>query len=511
MATLTEKPELENSAIIEGIGPIRGPFTVPIPEGGGVVEFLGDQGVGKSTALRTINKLLGGDDDISVNDDCQKGQAKGFGCVLTVGKSTRRTGQAVFQILEGRFSIADLADPGIADPAAADRHRIKALVQLSGAHANPSLFDELVDPDDRAEVLKPESLRKDDLVTMAAAIKRDLESAARKAEDTAENLDGQSRAKRTTQEGIDMDAECKASVLQAALEEAIREESSLKVKVQAHEEASRVTANAQRSLAESEAEYVGPTVEAAKDAEVAAFDAQKEMGAEVQRVEQLLIVAKERFADARAAYSAAIASRHAAESHTKTLAQWQATLDKGVPVRPDESELLAATDSVTKAREAIEQGALIRQAKAQLEEANDHARAAGAHRKKADSFRNAAKRTDDVLSEIVARCSDTLRVGTGRHAGRLVLNTDRGVELFAELSEGEKCEQALLVAIKALPQGVGELTIPQEFWQGLSDNTRARVVGVLKRHKIVAYTARPTNDSDLRAEVYVANGKDGAH
>lgn len=512
MSSVAESTELENGQhmdeiTIKGIGPIREVFTLPFPDEGGVIEIHGNQGVGKSTILRTVNRMTGGGDDLSVNDDCSKGEAAGFGVTLTLGKSARIKGAVAFAVLDDRFPLRDLADPGIADPDAADRHRIKALVKISGVPADVSQFDAVIDPADRAEILKPDTLKKDDFVAMAASIKRDLEAAARNAENVAENLEGKSQASKAAADGADLEGEADSAKLSAALEEAIRYEQKLQGQATAHANAKAAAKQASDRVAELEAEYDGLSVATAQQFEADEKNMLATIDVEVKEIEAKLIEARDRQTDRRNRVARCIAATKAAEHHADTIAKWRAQIDKSIPLSPDESERTNALDQVVAARLAIEAGALIRQAREQLAAAKEHTVNAGRYRKRAESLRNAAKGTDEVLSAIVSKCSDTLRVGTGKHSGRLVLDTDRGEELFAELSEGERAEQALLVAIKAVGNG-GVITIPQVFWDGLSETTRARLHAKCQEFAIRAYAAT-VSTGPLRARLFGVNG--GGH
>ena len=125
-----------STGTLKNIGPLE-TLTFPIPEAGGVVVFHGRNGSGKSTALRAIDTTVSGKGKVSVRDGTLKGEIDAFGVRVSLARSIRRTGEAEVVSLEGRFSVADLVDPGMKDPDAADAKRIKALVQLSGARPTP--------------------------------------------------------------------------------------------------------------------------------------------------------------------------------------------------------------------------------------------------------------------------------------------------------------------------------------------------------------------------------------
>ena len=106
--------------------------------------FRGRNGVGKTKTLEAIDALVSGRGKVSVKDGALRGEVQGLGVKLTVARSTRRSGELEVVSLEGRLSVADLIDPGLVSPEAADAKRIKALVQLSGQKPDMALFHGLV-------------------------------------------------------------------------------------------------------------------------------------------------------------------------------------------------------------------------------------------------------------------------------------------------------------------------------------------------------------------------------
>lgn len=179
-----------SGGVIENIGPIER-VTFPCPEGGGLVVFRGRNGSGKTTALQAVEAAVTGKGKLPLADEAEesndRGTVEAHGVTLTIGKSTRRKGEADVTSLEGRLSVADLVDPGIADPDAADLRRIKALVGLSGAQAEPARFAEIVGGLAELEKLvSPDALKQGDLVSLAGAVKRGLESVARTVEQRAD-------------------------------------------------------------------------------------------------------------------------------------------------------------------------------------------------------------------------------------------------------------------------------------------------------------------------------------
>lgn len=481
---------------IQNVGPIEH-LRLPLPAGG-VVVLRGRNGRGKSTALEAIDAAAGAKRSLSVRDRQLRGEVSAFGAKITIGRSTRRSGEAEVHTLEGKFSVADLVDPGLIDHAAADARRLKALVQLSGAKPDPTLFYDLLGgPERMAELVSPAALESDDLVAMAARIKRDLEAKARASEETAENFAARAKAAREAVSDVDLDAESDPAALQAALEAAVREDGRLRAGRSAYLAARESTAAAKRQLSHAEAQYAGPTLERASFNEEQLKSLVSEAEATVQEIAAQLRAAEEEFALARNDYAAAISARKQAEHHAAVTKQLIDQIEASAPPNPSDAEIDAAAGAVTQARQAVEQGALIRRAREQIAAAEQAEAEQQTAERMGARLREAAKGTDDVLTALVGRLGSALRV----EAGRLVLDTTRGETYFAELSHGERWRLALDVAIDAVGSG-GELTIPQDAWEGLDPINRRAIADHLAATGVVAYTAEATADEELTAMVY---------
>ena len=154
---------------ITNVGPIeRASF--PFIREGGVIVLRGPQGAGKSITLDALNAAATGKGRVPVKDGELRGEVNAFGVTMTIGKSTRRSGEPEVVSLEGKLSAADLVDPGIAAPEAADARRIKALIQLANVKPSAELFHKLIQGgrEEFEKLVTPATLESDDLVVMAA-------------------------------------------------------------------------------------------------------------------------------------------------------------------------------------------------------------------------------------------------------------------------------------------------------------------------------------------------------
>jgi DNA repair exonuclease SbcCD ATPase subunit len=175
---------------ISDIGPVEH-VSIPVPESGGVVVLKARNGRGKTNTLQAVETIATGKGSLSVRDGALRGEVSGWGAKVTVGRSTRRTGELEVYTLEGKLSIADLVDPGLKSDEAADARRIRALASLTADKVDASRFFELLGGKDAfLEIVSPSAMEGDDWVAVADKIKRDIEREARKEEALAEHADG---------------------------------------------------------------------------------------------------------------------------------------------------------------------------------------------------------------------------------------------------------------------------------------------------------------------------------
>ena len=255
-----------NEITLEDIGPIKD-LRIEVSEQGGVYVLVGVNGAGKTKALDAVQALASGTGRIEQRDGAARGEISGFGATLRVARRLSRLGELECASLEGRFSIADLVDPKINDPLAADAKRIKALIQLTGdATAEASLFYNLVGGQTEFDrLIDKDSLSTDDLVRMAAQIKRDLETKSRALESQAERDFTKADAARCFGEGVDLNSPHDSKALADALSTADRNDARLRAEYKAAIEDQKKRADAVKAFDEIKKGYVGKSVADAKD------------------------------------------------------------------------------------------------------------------------------------------------------------------------------------------------------------------------------------------------------
>lgn len=488
---------MSNTIEIENIGAVK-TLRMEIPPEGGLLVLQGGQGVGKSTTLRAIDSVLQGNGSLDKRDGSIEGKISAFGVTISVKKSTRRTGELEVESLSGRLSLDELIDPGLADPTAADAKRIKALVQLAGAQADPTIFYELVGGEAEFKRIVGDQSKESDLLKLAGVVKRKIQEAAREVESAADKAAGSARAFRESASKVEETEAIDPAKLQADLESAIANESALKQAAKSGAELVKNAAEAREQSAKAEASYEGKSVE----------DATKDHDAEVIKVREAEAKVDELLKQLQAAESAVEEAKRAefqsrikvdqAKNHFRSLESWRQLVAGAESLNvPDEATIAQATQKVAEARAAIETQALVRKAiddRASAEQADMQYHSLAS---RATNLREAAAKVDDKLSEVVGKLDCPLRV----RDSRLTIETDRGQELFSDLSTGERIMVAVPIAAAYLPRD-GILTISQSFYGEIQPANRRLLHETLKKNGVTALTAEATDDPELCASVF---------
>lgn len=483
---------------IDDLGPIHH-ASIPVPAGGGVVVMIGPNGCGKSHVVHAVEALTSKAGRIVTRDGAPRGEISAFGATLRVAQKLSRLGTLEVQHLDGKFNISDLVDPQLKDPVPADRKRIKALIQLSGqGKANVEPFYTLVGGQEPfTELVSPSALETDDMVTMAEQIKREFERIARTCASSAEILYGQAEIARGAAAGVNINAPHDKTALDKALELAVVENSQLGERAKAAVQAAANAAQAKDALAKAKAEYKGLDVSTAS---YLSEEAGKKLSTrqstvdrlkrELEEAEGLLVLIK---------HEKELADRTLAAAQTKeaTVEEFRKLAEATIPPEVGLDDIEAANSRVEVARSAVETGILVRKAKEELEKAVGLKEDAVEAERKSILFREAAGSIDTVLSN----CVQGLGVPLAVSGGRLVTETDRGTELFADLSRGEQYKLAIGIAVKAVGPG-GIIPLPQEAWEGLDPSNRQIIAAEVENTGVIILTAEATDDPELGSMVF---------
>ncbi|MBC7076812.1 MAG: hypothetical protein H5T92_00650 [Synergistales bacterium] len=475
--------------LIENVGPIE-KLAIPLPEAG-VVVLRGRNGVGKSHALAAVDSLVSGRGKPPCRDGAVRGAVEGFGAKLTIGRSTRRLGEAEVITLEGRLDISQLVQPPIKDEEAADRQRIKALIQLSGQSADLQAFESILPENVSLGELVPPSEQDDDPVVLAGRLKRALEAEARRWEKVAE------------------EHKAEVSVVEKELGTAPQCDGELWLRITQHPDAVRAEAEmavaqalanvreleARQEMAARQAEQIAQAKKALAELEGGELVCPEKIDAEISELDEKIRKLEQALAAARERRAQLVRRREQASALQQQIAELRRIVSQEVSI-VDDAEIAKARDALEAARRAHAQVTdLIH--KAYLDKRIEELRKRVSEAEgRAAVFRDAAHATDDVLSSLVARVTRKLRVD----GGRLVCDTHRGTEPFGELSPGERWRIALEIAVEQLGKG-GIVTVPQEAWEALDPVNRSEIAAIARQVGVVILTAEADEHDDIHVEV----------
>jgi len=490
---------MSNHIEIKDVGP-NAHLVLPYLEDGGVVVLVGDNDRGKTEGLEAAKRLVGGKGKLTRRDGvATRGFVEGFGCRITVGASSRQSGECVAESLEGRFDLSDVIQPPVKDPAAADKVRTKAILALTGAKADPALFWSALPGGQEAfeAYVSADATSATDLVEMAARVKRDIEQAARREASQADHADGHAQGCREAAEGVDLTAPSDEAALTEEHDRLVRLEAQTEVQIRAGKEIERRAREAAEALEKHQAEYTGPSGD---EADSAVKDAQHQMDVAREALER----AQRDIAQARSDLEHAHSRADLAHQHEKLVKAWQEDIGRAAKhIFPADHVLDDVRRELVQAKEAVRSGVLIREASAKLRQAEEHEQKARAHRQASEVLRQAAKDTDAVLSEAVDVPGVT--IVDGRWATQ---DGERQV-FFADRSRGYRAKVAIDVAVdrlRVLGADRAILVLNQELWEGLDAKARIDIEAHARQRQVCIYTAEanrdPTDSGDVRAAVF---------
>lgn len=501
---------------LQNAGPVES-LTVPVQDEGCIIIIRGMNDCGKSESLKAFSRLLGSNEKIRKRYGSKRGFVEGLGARIDLMANARESGQCEAVSLEGSLDIGDLIDPGLKDPVAADKARIKALLTVRGVKAEINRFCPLVEfnKGDMTNWVSDGTLAATDLVDMAARLKKDFEKESRSLADYAKTADAGARAKRESADGLDLEAESDGEKLQGLLEAAITQEARTLTTRVGQVTAANKRDTAKRNLAEAEAGYKGPTLEEAEKEGGKIAELQDAAMTEVKAHRKALEAAVAEESRLETAYEICREKRKAASQHREAMAGWHETIESAANVKEvSNEELSEAVASVKKAREAVEHGVRIRDAQKALAEAEDLQGDANTLQTQADQLRDAAKGTTDVLAEAVQ--AGTLIPVTDDHGNfRFAVKSEHGDDrrtYYHDLGPGIRTAIAIketASCLRALDPGALKLALvvlPQPMWEGLDWEQREHVWKHVRQLGVNLITGECDKDKastgGIRAEVF---------
>lgn len=481
----------ENEIQVKDVGPIEALSLEAKP--GTITVLHGPNGSGKSQFLNAADALASGHGKITSRDGTVGGYAEGWGARIKVSRSgaNRRSGELSTVAVEDRLNIAQLIDPGIKDPVAADARRLRALIHIAGAEPDIERFIEASEGDADAirKAVHVETREKGDIVEMASAFKRDCEKAAREHESQAAKYRQEAESLEAANDGIDLDAPHDADQLQGQWREADRRATELRDRRQMALNRAERQRQAREKIEAIRAEYDGPSVEHARDALEEASNNRFNQQEVVDRLQERLADAQRELDELSSREREAKGELAAAKSVEQTIASWQEQLDADAEEIPSEQDVADAEQAAQEASNAVEEGVRVREAHRRRAEAELRRQGAQDWSDGAVIYRDAAQVTEQVLSDIVSEMGGPFHVDDEMRL--IVEHPRRGQCYFAELSPGEAWTMAIDVAVEAHRRqgGPGFLAIPQEAWEALDPANRRTLANVVAQTDLVVLAA----------------------
>lgn len=484
---------------VENVGPIK-QLTVKL-QGYGVTVLSGPNGVGKSIFLDSMAAIAAGERGIPLRNGAARGNIDGLGVHVTLTpKSTRVAGEFDVANLEGKLNLATLVDPGIKDPVAADKRRIKALIALTGVEASRHLFEGRPEfpPDEFELIVQQDTLACDDLVEMAGKIARDYHSAAREWERMGKRDLASAEAIREELAGIDLEAESDADKLQEAYIAAQQAYSRASQQMKERDAFCQEALEAQQELARWDArdssldEATAKLSLAALKREGTLLETQRlSLLQQLAEVDKSIKVNAANIKTAEANVTIAAAEAGCRERCKKVIERYQAAPEIT-------GELLAEKQAAFfAAREAMEQGVRVRDAKNKSTQIATLMASAEQRNLRAEKLRAAAAATDLVLCDSI--CTNAVKIVTSGEAGvtKRVLAFSETQNIWVpyhELSATEKWKLAIDIGVDTVGED-GLLFIPQEAWEGVDVWNRAFIDTHSKQKHVFILTAEATRDA----------------
>lgn len=484
-------------------GPIKR-FSCEVPKGGGVVVLQGRNGIGKSALLDGIQTRLDGKGapPVQVRDGAVKGEVEAFGGILRIGNKTNHLGELEFTTLEGRLHPSDIVDPNLKDEEAAEAKRIKALCGVCCRTIDAKPWHDLVGGQAMFDQICPGAVDRSDgdVLALAGYVTRGLNAKAHTLEVQTAEEEKHIAALREAIGDVDVHGESDPTKLQQALQAAMTKEAELKGRQAAARDTSANAEAGRKSLADAEAGQADLPVDKARERVKASIkrladndNAVLQAKAGLERAqEQLRTIEKARL-ESLSAKELAEGKLAAAIERDNLIASLRVSLKSAEGVTaPNPLDIDIAVQAVTKARLALENGRLIRDAQEKVKRREKHKENALEYTRLALEYREKAAATDGILSELVQKLGTDLRIVKGK----VMCTTDRGDTRFSELSHGEKWKRVIDLVADVLGED-GVFVIPQEAWEGLDPTNREAVVEHCHSRGVTAATAESTEDEEM--------------
>lgn len=469
---------------IDKVGAINH-LSIPLPEGGGLVVLKGRNGAGKSTAIKSVESLY---DPIArkgletSDKSIDPGTIHGKGVRVKLGKSKSTIGELVCDSIDGGLDPSVFVDPGIKDEVKADAKRLHVLVRLSGLKILKSDWMSLTGG-------KYEELVQADPIETADRIRRAIHTEAKMLEEQIEKRSREADALIRPAMDQDLSLADKADTFADLLDQLRNSRFSAEIEnTLADEQNAKVTEAKFKleGMPRFDIEDIQKKAdEHSKQVEVE-YSRKQELEAELSKSEKLLSEMEFRSKQ----FAEQLVNAKKMEDMIKDL-ESSAALE----IQPtiDVSEIEAR---IAKGTEVHRQAVIAKETRDNQLKGESIRAELEKEKAEAKKLREVARGTDSIFGRQLSSMgfSDVIV-----DDGRLKVNSDRGLELVSELSDGERWKLAIKVAANGLGEGA-ILPVEQAAYEGLDPENRLLIRDLAREKKIVIVTAL-ASDEELTAEV----------
>lgn len=468
------KPEAPPPALFE-IHDVEGCAELTVELRPGVNVLTGENGAGKTSAIRAITRASGGDLKLGVRDGAVAGRIIGPGVVVQIGIRTTAAGEPTVDLIDVG-SVAAVIDPQMKGKAESERARIKALLELVPLKLTDAQLKKLAP----GGVVHEPSLRNDPPAAADAArrltheLARDAEILRDEAAGRLKGLEEQ-RAKADAagiEDGADVPSPEDA---ESALNEAIRRKARLEGEHEGRESLRRQQEAIRGKMPEER-----PNVDGAKERATVAAAA----------YEEAAIVKRE----ARRENDAAHHSLDSVEIEAEQFDAFAAILDQPLEGATAE-QVAAAGESVERARATLQLAHRL----GSVRDLDEQLKAATVQRDEgaaaADRFRAHAAGIADTLTDVLAGAG---LKGLTVVDGALVVKRGKKTEPFSRLSLGQRTKLVAEIVAKHCPGKT--VPIDPAFWNGLDPKSQGAIAKAATAAGVFFVTEHATDDAEISVE-----------
>lgn len=474
-----------------------------LPAEGGMVILRGRNGLGKTTALDTFQSAIDGKGKVNVQDGAEQAEVSFLGVTIKASKKTRHSGCLQVDSLEGRFSVADVIDPGFADPVANDRRAILAILQVVGTKADPSAFYDLVGGEEQfKKFVSKDTLKETDMVNLASKTKRNFEQRAQECEHEVESLQGKLSGLETTLPKKKIEITKPSHEIQKEIEETRR------ASIQAHTKFEQAS-QAIKAYEEQEKQFLA--LRDSANPELKVSQAEEDLKVKTKICEQSGVLVAELRDKLNAAITAEKLAKFSMETasvaHREALVsaenfrKLKSIMDNGYPPEYPEDAVHRADQDLSRLQNELSDAQAAELSKQIQEEVDELKKEIETNTSQAKALRDAAQSVESVLTDMISQICPKLKF----EGDRLKMDTDRGPTFFHDtegtngLSKGERTKVAIDIAAEAVGEG-GVIVLPQDFTQDLDPVAQQDVADHARLRSVTIITAMCTSDPELNAE-----------